>query len=251
MALTTNYLQDLSRVRVEGTSIVGSTVTVEKSTDGVTWSLVRGGSSVAVFGGAFTLDDYEFPAGIEVTYRVGSETSSVTVNLTTVWIKAILHPFLNRPATVVDWSSVGREFRGGVFPVVGRSFPVSVTDLRGARRYTLEVATHSPTAAEDLDYLLASGGPVFIHTPADSSIPGVYAVIVGSDERRAAMRSDRRIFTLELQEVAKPGVDVVGATTIWQSIVNEYVSWNEVITEFATWADVLDSTSDASSVIVQ
>lgn len=250
MAITATYLQDLSRVRLEGTGIVGATATVEKSTDGITWATVRGGSSVNVLASEFMLDDYEFPAGQEVTYRVGADTATITVNLDEVWIKAIQHPFLNRAVSVVDWSSIGREFRGGVFPVVGRSFPVSVTDLRGARSYSLEIAAHTTQAASDIDYLLASGGPVFVQVPSGSRIPEIYAVIVGSDERRAALRSDRRVFTLELQEVAAPGVDVVGATTIWQSVTSMYTSWTEVLSAHATWADLVDSTSDPSSVIV-
>jgi hypothetical protein len=250
MSITVTYMDDLSRVRIEGASILGSSVTVERSTDGITWTTIRGGSEVAVFGGAFTVDDYEFPVSQAVTYRAGEDTDSITVDLDTVWIKAIQHPFLNRPVTVTDWSSIGREFRGGVFPVVGRSFPVSVTDLRGARSYSLEVACHDELAAADMDYLLASGGPVFVQVPSGSRVPQVYAVIIGSDERRPAPRSNRRVFTLELQEVAAPGLDVVGATTIWQSVIHSHATWTDVISAFDTWSDLLDSTSDPSSVIV-
>jgi len=250
MTISATHLDDLSRVRIEGSDINGSSVTVERSTDGVNWSTIRGGSDVAVHGGAFRVDDYEFPSGQSVNYRAGEDTASITVELDTVWIKSIQHPFLNRPVTVTDWSSIGREFRGGVFPVVGRSFPVSVTDLRGARFYSLEVVAKDEPASRDMDYLLASGGPVFVHVPSDSRVPQVYAVIVGSDERRAALRSNRRVFTLELQEVAAPSLSVVGATTIWQSVNYSYNSWTDVIAAFDTWSDLMDSTSDPSSVIV-
>lgn len=244
LAISAVYLGDLSRVRISGTA----TGVLERSVDGSRWTVVRGGSKVD---DSFVVDDYEFPAGVPVTYRVGSDTDTITVNLDTVWIKAIQHPFLNRPVTVTDWSSIGREFRGGVFPVVGRSFPVSVTDLRGARTYSLEIAAHTEEQARDIDYLLASGGPVFVHVPAGSRIPQIYAVITGSDERRAAPRSERRIFTLELQEVAVPGVDVVGATTIWQSVIDQYGTWTDLMGDFDTWSDLIDSTSDPGSVIVQ
>lgn len=242
--ITATYLDDLSRVRISGTA----TGTLERSTDGRRWTVVRGGSFVA---GDFFVDDYEFPAGVEVTYRVGSDTAKITVNLDTVWLKAIQHPFLNRPVTVTDWSSIGREFRGGVFNVVGRSFPVSVTDLRGARTYSLEIAAHTEQQARDIDFLLASGGPVFVHVPSGSRIPQIYAVIVGSDERRPSPRSERRIFTLELQEVAVPGVEVVGATTIWQSVAHQHASWADVVAGYGSWVELMDSTSDPSSVIVQ
>lgn len=40
-----------------------ATVTVERSTDGIRWTTVRGGADLPVVGGVASLDDYEFDSG--------------------------------------------------------------------------------------------------------------------------------------------------------------------------------------------
>jgi hypothetical protein len=80
------------------------------------------------------------------------ETSIFTGSITPllggmVWLKSVARPFLNRQVTVVDYSDVERPARNGVFDVVGRSLPVSVSDVRGSRRWTLEVLTGTPVPA--------------------------------------------------------------------------------------------------------
>lgn len=71
MTLATTYLGDLSRVRVAMTAIpAGCTYAkVERSIDGITWKVVRGGDTVPVVSNAATLDDYEFIPNKINTYR--------------------------------------------------------------------------------------------------------------------------------------------------------------------------------------
>ncbi|THV26012.1 hypothetical protein [Glycomyces paridis] len=71
MTLALTYLDDLSRVRIEGTSLAEGTITVERSLNGLLWETVRGGAAVEIGpGGTFQLDDYEFAPGLESTYRI-------------------------------------------------------------------------------------------------------------------------------------------------------------------------------------
>lgn len=72
MTTTTTYLDDLGRVRVEFTGLNADAdyAFVERSTDGITWTTVRGGDKVGLTAGAGKLDDYEFAAGVANTYRV-------------------------------------------------------------------------------------------------------------------------------------------------------------------------------------
>jgi hypothetical protein len=71
---------DLSRVRVAFTGAPASAdyALVERSTDGVNWSTVRGGSTVPINSGSGKLDDYEFAAGAVNTYRVSYVDSAVS-----------------------------------------------------------------------------------------------------------------------------------------------------------------------------
>lgn len=81
MAVTLTFDPVLSRVQITATALGAADVAlVERSTDQVRWTTVRGGSAWPVTAGAFslTLDDYEFSDALTY-YRVsGVETGAVT-----------------------------------------------------------------------------------------------------------------------------------------------------------------------------
>src|SRR5690606_16416623 len=64
MAVTLTYDATLARVRLSATAVTGPTVAVERSTDQIRWTTVRGGAALAVTGGTVSLDDYEFVPGV-------------------------------------------------------------------------------------------------------------------------------------------------------------------------------------------
>lgn len=70
MTLTLTYDEQLARVQIQGTGYADGFVTVERSINQLLWGTVRGGLIVAVAGGAFLLDDYEFTDGVQNYYRV-------------------------------------------------------------------------------------------------------------------------------------------------------------------------------------
>ncbi|MGW3619489.1 carbohydrate binding domain-containing protein [Micromonospora arida] len=177
-------------------------------------------------------------------------SGSITPTLDGVWIKSVARPFLNRQVTVVDHTAVERRGRAGVFDVVGRSFPVSVSDVRGSRRWELEVMTETRDEAEDFDLLLASGDVLLIHVPAASDVPGGYVAVGDTSERRRARKSIARVFSLSCVEVAAPGPDVVGATSNWQTVLNNYATWQDVLNAHATWQDLLELIGSPTDVIV-
>lgn len=81
MTVTLTYDGTLSRIRVDATALAAATyATVERSTDNVHWSTVRGGTAAVVTAGVMTtVDDYEFVDGVVNTYRVrGVETGAIT-----------------------------------------------------------------------------------------------------------------------------------------------------------------------------
>jgi hypothetical protein len=72
MTVNLTYDTTLSRVRVDATGLpTNSPVTVERSTDQITWATVRGGIAVTVAAGVMaTVDDYEFEPDVPNYYRV-------------------------------------------------------------------------------------------------------------------------------------------------------------------------------------
>lgn len=263
MVVDLEYLDDLSRVRATITFVPGnaSYLKMSRSTNPLQSDMVRGASNVLVVDSTAVIDDYEFPQGVEITYTVEAYSSSdellstatgtITVSLDVVWLKSIRFPFLNREVTVTAWSDITRDFRGGVFPVVGRSYPVAVTDLAGSRKFAIEVMLPTISKAKGIDYLLASGEPIYLQVPADCPIPQVYAVITDSSQRRASTRSERRIFALSLTETAAPRPSVVGTTNIWQEVINTFDTWEDFQSVYTNWETVLAVVSDPSVVVVE
>jgi hypothetical protein len=241
---------------------------VDRTTDGVTYTTVRGASDVGLTTGCELeriVDDYEFPVDELITYRIrtvnedgtvlATTTCQIEVDLDRVWLKSIGRPFLNQAIDcVLNPTPIIRRARNGVNPIVGRSYPVAVTDLRGSREVPLRVVTRTTTERQDLDLLLASGDPIFVHTPAGYPLPTMYAVIEDTAENRPVRNrlcdADWRLWDLPLIEVAAPGPDVVGSTSTWQTVVNTYATWADVLIAHPTWADLLELVGDGSEVIV-
>ena len=233
---------------------VTPTVTVERSTDQVRWTTVRGGVVVPA-GGAIRVDDYEFSPDVTNYYRAARYVGSLVPALGGVWLKSLARPFLNREVTVRDFSEVSRPSRGGVFEVVGRPYPVAVTDVRGSRRWTLQVSTDNPQDANNLDLLLAGGDILLVHVPQAagriSAVPGGY-VTVGDTREVTPPTFDlqMRVFELPCVEVAAPGPDVIGSTVTCQSVLNTYATCQAVLDAQPTCVSLLDLVGDPTDVLV-
>jgi hypothetical protein len=238
------------------------------------WSLIANavpsaGDDMTVFWWRRTLADEQLPAGV-VTIGGGSaaisetttvrftraafmlrETTSSVPPLDQVWLKNIQRPFLNKPVTAVDWTPIRRPSRSAAFPVLGRSAPVAVTDLRGSKQWTLTIMLETLAAAEEMDLILSSGSVVYLHTPGGCPFPGGYYLVGDTEMRRGqSVRSERRYIDLPLVEVAAPPSSVVGTTYTWQGVLNDYSTWADVIADNATWADLLDRVGDPTDVVV-
>ncbi|PZG14417.1 hypothetical protein C1I95_21735 [Micromonospora craterilacus] len=181
---------------------------------------------------------------------LSGQAGVITPTLGQVWLKSISRPFLNRAVVVKDYSDVERPERAGVFEIVGRSVPVVVHDVRGSRRWTLEILTETPDEAADFDLIMSSGDTMLIHTPASCDVPSGYVTIGTVSAARPARRSRRRVFSLPCVEVAAPGPDVVGATLTCQTLLNTYPTCSDVLAAHPTCADLLDLIGDPVDVVV-
>jgi hypothetical protein len=186
---------------------------------------------------------------------VVTQTNTITPDLTEVWLKSIVRPYLNRAVRVVGVSEITRAARNGVFNIIGRSYPIAVTDLRSSRQLNVTIRTSTRAASEELDLVLASGDPVFLHSPPNTDhlwLPSAfYAVIGDTSQARLGIKTETLSdFTLPLTETAAPDPDIVGITTSWASIVAGYATWADVIAAFADWAAVLESIGSEEDVIV-
>jgi hypothetical protein len=264
MALTLSYDPGLSRIQLALTGAGGTAVTAlfDRSADGgVTYTTIRGASAVAIAGTNANANDYEFPVGRVITYRVRTYTAggalvdtftaTTSQNLDQAWLKVPAAPYLNQPVTVVDRSEVTRRSRSALFDVVGRSFPVMVGDVASSVSYTLELLTEDVAARISLDYLFASGEVVFLHLPVlvEDLIGGYFAVGDVSNEPPLRL-SKRRVWRVPLTQVAAPGPEVIGPAYTWASVLADYATWSGVLADPPTWSLLLQRVGSPSDVIV-
>lgn len=212
-------------------------------------------TSSTVTGGAAAISRAGVLSLFQQDLQTNQETNSITPVLDSVWLKVITRPFLNRKITCVnDASDIKREARNGIFPVIGRSYPIAITDLRGSRQFLLTVTTETEVEWRGLDLVLSGGDVIFLHTPTSSVIETMYAVI-GDTAMARPLRSrncnfDFRKFELPLIEIAKPDVSVVGSIGTWQTVIDTYATWNDVIADNVDWAELLTLIGSPGEIIV-
>lgn len=212
-------------------------------------------STATVTGGAVAISRSGALAFYHANLTLSTETASITPNITSVWLKSISKPFLNRTLDCIpNQSPITRQARNGIFPIVGRTFPIAVTDTRLAREVTIEVITQTTQEWQELDLITLAGDVFFIQTPPGNSLPTMYVVINDISLRRPLRNqlcgNDWRVFTLPLVEVAPPSSDLVGSIGTWQTVVNTYATWSDVIAAHSTWSSLLTLVGSPSEVVV-
>lgn len=219
------------------------------------WVTVRGGE-VPVSGGfmARRVDDYEFPSGVDLEYRIEGLASAagqadVVVQTATVtrrsvadrpWLKFITAPSLNRQLTVVDWSEIERPSRSSVYQVIGRSDPVVVSDVHGAQRTTLTLATHDVDETDALDAALREGLPCYLQVPQSWPLPSMYVTVGDYRRDKPTHRSRRALWTVPVTEIAAPPASVTAPSLSWADLIALYPTWDALIDDVATWREVAD-----------
>jgi hypothetical protein len=262
VALSATYNADLSRYVLAATALGASATyaVFDRTVDSINYTTVRGGGFVTVTSQLAGLSDYEYPAGVPVTYRVRSYngsnvlqqtfTTSVTPQVTDVWIKVPARPYLNRAVTVTGVGDVSRPARNGVFPVIGRSFPVGVADVRQSRQFSLEVMTDNAADTAEFDLLLMSGEPIFLQVPPAFPVPSLYAMVGDTSVSEPARGDLTRLWSLPLTEVAAPAADVVGSLGTYQTVKSTYATYADVLAAKTTYAQLLEMIGSPTEVVV-
>jgi phosphoribosylformylglycinamidine (FGAM) synthase PurS component len=264
LGLTAVYDPVLARVRLAGSGLPYNVTRVEVwRYDTATLTnavLVRGSGLAAGPGDVIRVDDYEFAAGVANTYELRAYAGStllgtarvlITPALGSVWLKNVARPYLNRAVTVTGFSDVAMPARGAVFEVLGRRDPIAVTEVRGSKRFELELMAADAAEAEAIELALSFGDTLFLHVPAGCGVPGSMHAFVGDvTVARRAQRAVRRYLTLPLTQVAAPAGAVVGSTVTWQGVLSAYPTWADLLAAKASWLDVLQSVSAPADEVV-
>ena len=210
-------------------SAVSSARVSRRRVQGGGWELVRGGV-VDVQAGRMVrpVDDYEFPSGVDLDYRIEGVSSggvvqqSATVRRLSVadevWLKFITQPALNRRLEFMGRSDISRPSRTAVYDVQNRADPVVVSDVHSSRRFTIRVKTETAQDTDALDHALSQGLPCYLQVPAGINCPSVYAVVGDYSFEPPALKSARNVWTIPLIEVSAPPASIVSPGATWQPV---------------------------------
>lgn len=187
--------------------------------------------------------------------KMNDEIATITPMIDQTWLKVIARPYLNRPINcVATISPIIRRARNGIFPIVGRSFPVAVTDLRMSRELSIRITSRTTEEREDLDLIMASGDVFFFQSPPGDPMPTLYAAVGDTEEMRPLRNrtcgNDWRVFTLPITEIAAPTADIIGSIGTWQTVINTYATWSDVLANHASWSDLLTLVGSPEDIIV-
>lgn len=235
-----------------------STGLVERSTDQIAWTTVRGAQAAPINSTAVPVSDFEFVPSVINYYRVTPNTGQYTDNITPSlpgdipWLKNLRFPFLNMPVKISNVDDLTRAATGSVFTIMGRSAGVAVSTVRGGRATSITVETTIDDDTESLHSLLSTGDVVLLQVPPDWSMPklGGYYFAGDSVETRQDVPWTLRWTTIPLTEVEPPDASVAPITGTWATVVADYATWAALVTAQATWNAVVELVGAPGDVIV-
>lgn len=235
MTLTGQSASGRTQIVVNDNSGTATTTALEiqrLEPDGVTWVGVRSAYSdtgLIVLTDA-TIYDYEGPLGTVTSYRARAlhdysgvyaasawtSTGTVTLTGTQWWLKHPNRPALNMAVTPRSYRAVQRAARQGVFPVLGGTLPVVVSDTRGGATGSVTLLVATLTTLLRLEVLLDSVGVMFLQGPAAHGEPDRYVVIGSQDSSRVIDSGGvavglKRDVTLGWVETRRPAGVITGA----------------------------------------
>lgn len=216
--------------------------------------VIRYGDMLPTTGGFVAVDDYEVPLDTPVYYvasqaaPVGSE--KVTSNTVTVpsrgqsWLKDPGNPSLNmRIPVVTSIESLTRTSKTGVFPIIDRVNPITISTKRGGPVGTLVAHTLTDDQRIDMRDLLAKGSVLLLQTPAAYGFGSEYITVVDVEEKRLGLAMEQsRMWTLPFIVVDRPeGLDHQSTVDrTWRAVRDTYATWNDLAAAGKTWEALLE-----------
>lgn len=203
-----------------------TSIEVQRSADGgTTWTFVRGASSQA-FANPLTIYDYEAPNGVAVQYRAraiygvpglvitGAWVSSSTVTWTNTkadWLRSLSIPTNSIAIRFNQLPTQTRDRPQGVFPVIGRSDPVVVSDVLRLGSGSFTLVTFTDAEARALVTLLETVGPMLLQLRPSDRWGSRYITVGNVTERRVINLTGGpdRYWDISYTEVAAPADSAV------------------------------------------
>jgi len=171
-------------------------------------------------------------------------------NIKPYWLMNPGRPGQNVRVEITGFSGVDQDGKTGIFEVLGRSFPVVVTDIMESGSFSIDIDAGNKTTAKDIIGRLALGETMYLLV-ADSTddIDTVYFSTLSVSRKPDTIRGSWTV-TVKAREVGQPAPAVYGATYTWADVAANYASWTAVLADpqNTSWSNLVDKIS--TSVIV-
>lgn len=228
--------------------------TIWRSTAGGSRQVVRGADAADTSGGVLYVVDDEAPFGQTVYYEAvgwiadaedSRESSSITLDVTDVWLKAPGRADKSR-AVDLAWFDFAETLpaRRGVFDVIGARHPVVVSDTRGGRVCSLTISTTTAAEASAILALVNSAPTILFEPPVGHQIQRGYFAIgdVTASVESHSPGEHITTWTLPLVEVAAPSGGSATVTATWADLVDAYPgTWQDIVDAHDTWLSLIRS----------
>jgi hypothetical protein len=207
-----------------------------------------GNSANSVNVGAIKVESYAASSNIAQT------SSPVSLDPDEAWLihpgsASLSVPLAETDATVagiVDIAPVENPSNATVHKILGSATPIpTTTGPRTDDRTTMTVATVTSAEAASLRALLAPDVPLLVQIPPSWGLDfnsGFYQVGDTDAARVGQVVSGHRIWTLPMQKVQSPVVDVENTGWSYASVAAEFDTYLELVDNFATYADLASNT---------
>lgn len=227
---------------------VGSATIVRTGPDGRK-EPVRDAEPLVLDGDPVTVADYEAPLDVPVTWTATATEDGATLtsdpatvgSAGRIWLKHPGRPALNVTLIPAEPPERKYELNASVTPMIGRKFPIALTDgRRQAPTSALALRTETLAEADALGAVLDDGSPLLLQAPAEFGIGSVWIQPLGLSEKWIIryLADPRRLWNLEFATIDRPaGMSMTAIAGSWQYWQALYASWDEMHADYETWAD--------------
>lgn len=206
--------------------------------------------TMAWSGGAVAVSKVRFLTIQARTFTDQTSTSITPVlpspNLKPYWLMNPSRPGQNIRVEITDFSEIQLAGRTGLFEILGRSYPVIVSDFMGSGSFTFSIDAANKTEAKEILGRIALGEPMYLLVAdPDDDVDTFYFTALSAKRRADAKRSSWTI-EIEAREVAQPNPAVYGSTYVWADVPTDYASWTAVVADpqNVSWSNLSDKISD-------
>lgn len=185
-------------------------------------------------------------------------TDQATVSITPVlpnanikpyWIMNPSRPGQNFRCEITELSEITNAGRVGFMEVLGRSFPVAVSDVMGSDQLTFKIDAEDKKQATEYAQRLALGEPLYLLTADQSDDMGTFYFSITSLSRKPDTVRGSWTVTVEARVVSQPNPAVYGSTFVWADVVSTYATWADVVAGVTTWSNLVDKVSTDTIIV--